>query len=145
MDIFIHTGLYSVNFEYYLPSCLIMKKIAIPVEGEMIFDHFGGASTFRIYSTKDREIISSKDHTPPPHEPGVIPSWIHSLGVTDLLVGGIGPRAVNNLEKNNIVVTKGVAPGMADEIIRKYLNGELEASGENCNHDHHHHHHHHKH
>ena len=32
---------------------------------------------------------------PPEHRPGVYPRWVAALGVTDVIAGGIGQRAID--------------------------------------------------
>jgi len=61
-------------------------------------------------------------------------------GVTVMLAGGIGNGAINVLNNNGIEVIRGCA-GSSDQIVIKYLKGEVTDSGTNCNSfDHHHHH-----
>ena len=115
-----------------------MRKIAIPVNGDILHAHFGGAGAFKIYIVEDNKVVEIQMATPPAHEPGVIPKWVAEIGVTDIILGGIGQRAVTIFEHFNINVVKGAAEESADLIIEKYLSGSLLASGENCNHDHDH-------
>lgn len=124
-----------------------MRKIAIPVNGEVLHGHFGGAGMFRFYAVNNDKVVNVESITPPPHEPGVIPRWVAEMGASEIILGGIGQKAVSILEHKNIKVIKGAAEENADSIIEKYLAGKLETSEENCNHDHQHHHgdHHHHH
>ena len=32
---------------------------------------------------------------PPPHEPGVLPGWLHHLGADVIIAGGMGQRAIS--------------------------------------------------
>jgi predicted Fe-Mo cluster-binding NifX family protein len=124
-----------------------MKKIALPLEGEMIHGHFGGAKLFKFYTVEDKNIVDTELKVPPPHTPGAIPRWIAENEVTDLIICGIGQKAVSILEHHNVKVMKGVAVKKADELVKDYLEGVLETSNENCgghghhgHHDHDHHH-----
>ena len=117
-----------------------MRKIGIPVDGKNLHGHFGGASMFKFYFIEDNKVVDTEKLVPPPHHPGVIPRWIADQGVTDVILGGVGQKAVAILEHFNIKVTKGVGEYEADKVIEDYLAGTLEASEENCNHDHHQHH-----
>ncbi|MBC8489043.1 MAG: chromosome partitioning protein ParA, partial [Bacteroidetes bacterium] len=56
-------------------------KIAIPLTGGKLSAHFGHCEQFGIYEVDDENIITSELVTPPPHEPGVFPKWLHELGV----------------------------------------------------------------
>lgn len=112
-----------------------MRKIAVPVNGENVHAHFGGAPFFKFYSIEDDKIVNTELVVPPNHEPGVLPRWMQENGVTDLILVGIGARAVNILQQLNIQVAKGVGEENADEVVKKYIAGTLDASGENCKHD----------
>ena len=50
-------------------------KIAIPVEAERVSMHFGHCQEFKIYEVdeENRSILATTSHTPPPHQPGVLP------------------------------------------------------------------------
>ena len=122
-----------------------MKKTAIPVNGEILHAHFGGAGAFKFYFIENNKVVKTQMAVPPAHEPGVIPKWVAEMEVTDIILGGIGQRAVSIFEHFNINVIKGAIEENADLIIEKYLAGSLVASGENCNHDHDHGHHDHGH
>ncbi len=116
-----------------------MRKIALPVNGEMLHGHFGGAGQFKFYHVEDGNVVGSELQVPPPHSPGAIPRWIIEQGVTDLIVCGIGQKAVAILEQHNVKVAKGAPVKNADEIVEEYLKGTLDASGEECKgHGHHH-------
>ena len=70
-------------------------KIAIPVEAGRVSMHFGHCQQFEVYEVNetDHTIIGKAAHTPPPHEPGVLPRWLHELGANVIITGGMGPRA----------------------------------------------------
>ncbi|MFC1552261.1 NifB/NifX family molybdenum-iron cluster-binding protein [Candidatus Latescibacterota bacterium] len=70
----------------------------------------------------------------PPHEPGVLPAWLHGLGATHIIAGGMGSRAQNLFEQNDIKVIIG-APNIApEELVSMHVDGTL-VSGENvCDH-----------
>ncbi len=83
-----------------------MGKIAIPVVDGQLNSHFGHTNQFYIYETTDSKIINEEILTPPPHEPGVFPKWLADMGVTDVISGGMGQRAISlfNLSKINVFV-----------------------------------------
>jgi len=122
------------------------EKIAVPADENGILDgHFGHCRFFDLYETNENQIISDKKLIPPPHEPGVLPKWLVEIGVTDVIVGGIGDRAIKILQHFKINVHKG-APALESKIlVESLLNHTLELSENNCNHDHHTHQHKHEH
>ncbi|NPA67516.1 MAG: ATPase [Chlorobi bacterium] len=115
-----------------------MKKIAIPVSEGILSAHFGHAPYFYFYYVEDGKIIKEQMEMPPPHEFGVIPNWLAENEVTDLITGGIGPKAVDILNNRNINVFTGAPADNPAEIIRKFIAGTLKTTANLCNHDHNH-------
>ena len=117
------------------------EKIAIPVnENEMLEGHFGQTKAFAIYNIENNKISAKEVLTPPPHAPGVLPKWINSNGVTDLLASTMGERAKKILDYFNVEVHLGTPTMAADEIVEKFLAGKLEFDPKLCDHHHHHNH-----
>jgi predicted Fe-Mo cluster-binding NifX family protein len=125
------------------------KKIAVPVDGNGVLDsHFGHCQFFEIFETNDNKIVSQLKVTPPPHEPGVLPKWLVKEGVTDVIAGGIGDKAIKILNHFQINVHKGAPILYSNSLVESFLDETLQLSENNCNHDHqheHHHNHHHEH
>jgi len=113
-----------------------MKKIAIPVENGNLCTHFGGAKQFQISEIQDDKIVKTDILDAPKHEPGVLPKWLGSLNVTDVLAGGMGERAITLLEQNNIKAHTGVSADTIENILNKFINGSLVITFAKCNHDH---------
>lgn len=111
-----------------------MKKIAIPLLNKTLCSHFGHSQEFVIYETSDHEVINVSHLPPPPHEPGTIPRWLHEQGVTDIIAGGIGQRAIQILLDNDINVYVGVEAKTADELVKDFLEGTLKAGVNLCDH-----------
>ncbi|WP_022854065.1 NifB/NifX family molybdenum-iron cluster-binding protein [Thermodesulfatator atlanticus] len=106
-------------------------KIAVPIEGEMVAEHFGHAPQFAIYEV-DGDGIRKEIHVPPPHEPGVIPQWLASLGVNCILCGMLGRRAIGYFEEYGIKVVSGVPAMPADEAVAAFVAGTLRVSPRLC-------------
>ncbi len=128
------------------------KKIAIPInENEILEGHFGQTKAFAIYKVENNKITAKEILTPPPHAPGVLPKWINENGVNELLVSTMGERAKKILDYFNVAVYLGSPAMTADELMAKFLAGELEFDPQLCDHhhdhdhEHEHDHHHHNH
>ena len=106
-------------------------KIAVPLEGDLVAEHFGHAPAFAIYSVDDNK-VNKEILTPPPHEPGVIPRWLNSLGVTHIISGNMGWRAKEFFESFGIEVITGAPPVPADEVISAFLSGNLNLEPRFC-------------
>lgn len=111
-----------------------MKKIAIPLLNNLLCSHFGHCQQFGIFETDDTKIINVEKHTPPPHEPGTYPKWLHEIGVTDVISGGMGQRAIQLMLDNKINVFVGVAQKPSEELVMELLNGSIEAGVNMCDH-----------
>ena len=121
--------------------------IAVPVREGRFSSHFGGAAAFALYTVDETGREVSRQHlaSPPEHGRGVFPVWLRQQGVTTVFAGGMGPRASNILVGHGIDVVLGVQGDDPDTVVRAYLGGTLEFSGELCHehgfHDCGHHHH----
>lgn len=115
------------------------KKIAIPVDASGILDgHFGHCKLFAVITTVGGEVISEDKLVPPPHEPGVLPVWLADRGVTDVIAGGLGQKAIELFNKKNVNVFVGAPQLTAGELIEGYFNNSLTLTANYCNHDHNH-------
>lgn len=111
-----------------------MRKIAIPLQQNTLCSHFGHSEAFAVFTTENGSITKQDQLPPPPHEPGVIPKWLHEQGVTDIIAGGIGQRAIQILLDNKINVFVGVAPKPPEELVKDLLTDNLQAGVNLCDH-----------
>jgi Mrp family chromosome partitioning ATPase/predicted Fe-Mo cluster-binding NifX family protein len=111
-------------------------KIAIPVENGHLCTHFGHCAEFAVYdidpATKTTRAKST--HVPPPHEPGVLPRWLHEQGANVIITGGMGQRAQQLFAQNGIQVVLGAPPDLVDGIVAAYLQGTLQTGANPCDH-----------
>lgn len=115
----------------------MIKKIAIPVDNNGILDaHFGHCKFFEILQVEEEKIVSQEKVTPPPHEPGVLPKWLADKGVTDVLAGGMGNKAIQIFNHNNVNVFIGAPKLEANELAKGFLEKSIEFSANYCDHDH---------
>lgn len=112
----------------------MLKRIAIPLENGILCAHFGHCQQFAIIDAESTNIINEVLITPPPHEPGLLPAWLSEKGVTDVIAGGMGQRAIDlfNQQKINVYVGAPVKPSttLAEEL----LAGKLLAGANLCDH-----------
>ncbi len=111
-------------------------KIAIPIVKEQVSLHFGHCEQFAVFQIDDdsNKIIYRSNYTPPAHEPGVLPKWLHGLGVDVIISGGMGQRALQLFVENNIKVVTGAQSGKLEDIVRDYLKNELVTGQNICDH-----------
>lgn len=108
-------------------------KICIPIEGMMVSQHFGHTPEFLIVTIDDGKILSKKVEKSPGHEPGLLPKLMASWGVTTVITGGLGKRALDMFDERKIEVISGVT-GTADEALNAFLEGKLVAGENMCDH-----------
>ncbi len=94
--------------------------------------HFGRTPFFVVAEIAGGEIVNSKCLASPSHGQGCsMPGFVHSLGATSVIVGGIGGGAVNGLARCGIEVIAG-ASGNAGDALRSYAAGTLDPGEPGC-------------
>ena len=111
------------------------KKIAVPVDENGILDgHFGHCKFFSVITVKDNEITEEKILVPPPHEPGLLPRWIAQQGVTDVLAGGMGQKAIQIFNYNEVNVFVGAPQKSAKDLVKGFLDASIQFTANYCDH-----------
>jgi len=112
-----------------------MKQIiAIPTKNNCLCQHFGHCEKFAIFHSDGSTIISESLLDPPPHEPGLLPAWLASKGITHIIAGGMGQRAIMLFRQNNIEVSTGAAEKPAKMLAEDFLGNKLETGTNACDH-----------
>ncbi len=111
-------------------------KIAIPVADGRLCMHFGHCEQFAIVDVDEssRAVTATRYLTPPPHEPGVLPRWLHEQGATVILAGGMGQRAQSLFAESGVQVVVGAPPVAVDKVVAAYLSGTLQVGPNACDH-----------
>ena len=110
------------------------KRIAIPLENGILCAHFGHCEQFAIIDAEDKSIVKESLITPPPHEPGLLPGWLATKGVTDVIAGGMGQRAIGLFNQQKINVFVGAQIKDPKELVSDLLNDTLAAGANYCDH-----------
>ena len=110
-------------------------KIAIPLVQGHLSLHFGHCEQFALVEVDgDKQIVGQTLLTPPAHEPGVLPAWLHEQGASIILASGMGQRAQQLFKQNGIDVVIGAPPETPEALVKAWVNGSL-ATGDNiCDH-----------
>jgi predicted Fe-Mo cluster-binding NifX family protein len=113
-------------------------RIAVPTnDRERVEAHFGHCREFAILECDGSEIRNCEYVTPPPHAPGVIPTFVAEQKASVIICGGMGQMAVNLFKKNNIEVILGAQGSIIDNLNR-FLADDLVSTGSVCEHHHQH-------
>ncbi len=114
----------------------ITMKIAIPIAEGKLAMHFGHCAEFAMVEVdaKTKTITGKQSLTPPPHEPGVLPRWLHEQGVHVIIAGGMGSRAQALFVENGIKVMIGAPSESPEVLVAAYLAGTLQTGANVCDH-----------
>ena len=111
-------------------------RIAIPLAGGRLCMHFGHCEQFALVEAdaRTKAVTAASYLTPPPHEPGVLPRWLHEQGADVIIAGGMGRRAQDLFSQSGIEVVVGAAGGSPEDLAAAYLDGSLAAGPNACDH-----------
>ncbi len=101
------------------------QQLALPLDENGFCAHFGRASEFflcdveRDGNTAGRSRVVMKKLKPGQCES--VPDWLHSMGTTLVLAGGIGPVAQRRLKDLGIEVAAGFRGDSAEQVLGDWL------------------------
>lgn len=121
-------------------------RIAIPDNNGEVNQHYGQSRFFSIIDINNDQSIVIADSISTQelqHNHTGLAEFLKRQGVEVVIVGGIGPGAVEGLEAYGLKVLFG-ASGAVKSVAESFAKGEFVSNRVICgNHDHGHHHHHH--
>lgn len=123
-------GTYLCSMEYRFNN---IQKIAVPTRDDMVDDHFGHCDHYTIFTIENNKVAARESYPSPQGcgcKSGIAPV-LKNMGVKVMLAGSMGEGAKNVLGANDIKVVRGCS-GNVDELVAKYLAGEISDSGEGC-------------
>ncbi|MBN2261336.1 MAG: NifB/NifX family molybdenum-iron cluster-binding protein [Prolixibacteraceae bacterium] len=112
----------------------MIKKVAIPVNNGMLDGHFGHCKQFAIFDINNKEVIGESAIDAPPHEPGLLPKFLSEKGVTDIIAGGMGHKAITLFQENGVNVFVGAPQLSARNLIDGFLNNTIRFNANYCDH-----------
>jgi Mrp family chromosome partitioning ATPase/predicted Fe-Mo cluster-binding NifX family protein len=110
------------------------SRIALPLDGDRVSAHLGHSARFAVYDIEGGKVVGEKFVEPPPHAPGVIPSWLSEQGVTVVIASGLGRRAISLFERAGIRVLSGAPQAPPRDVVNAYLQGALKTGENVCDH-----------
>ena len=110
------------------------KKFAIPVKNGLLDEHFGHCSHFALVDVESNEIVAESLVEAPPHQPGMLPPWLAERGVTDVIAGGVGNRAIQIFNQHKVNVFVGAPKLSPKELVEGFYNNTLTFSSNYCDH-----------
>jgi len=113
---------------------IMTKTIAVPTVAGKACQHFGHCERFAIIEVSDGAVTSSCMVTPPAHQPGLYPRFLAEQGVTVVLAGGMGQKALDLFAQQGIEVLMGMPPEDPTALATAYLQGNLRSADNACEH-----------
>jgi ATP-binding protein involved in chromosome partitioning len=110
--------------------------IAVPEVGGVLGQHFGHCERFVLFEADatSKTVVGSRTLEAPPHEPGLLPRWLHEQGATVILAGGMGSRAQSLFGQNGVKVVTGAPSYAPAQVVAAYLSGTLQTGDNVCDH-----------
>jgi predicted Fe-Mo cluster-binding NifX family protein len=111
-------------------------KIAVPLAGGRLAAHFGHCEAFALLEADPETGAPGPvtTLTPPPHEPGLLPRWLHAQGVDVIIAGGMGRRAQDLFQKQGIAVHIGAPAETPEALAQAFLDKTLQTGPNVCDH-----------
>ena len=111
-------------------------KIAIPAADDKLCPHFGHCEYFVLMDvdTEKKEIEKMTEITSPPHQPGMLPQWLADQDVDLIIAGGMGARALDLFNRQNIKVIIGANSESPEKLVNDFLAGNLQSGANVCDH-----------
>jgi predicted Fe-Mo cluster-binding NifX family protein len=110
------------------------KRIAVPTSNDMLDEHFGHCKKFTIIDIEEGKVINTIALDAPPHQPGLLPPWLAERGVTDVIAGGMGQRAIQIFNQHGVNVFVGAPRLSPYELVEGFMNGSLVFNANYCDH-----------
>ena len=101
-------------------------KIAMPQQDGVLFEHFGRAKEFVIYTVTDLDPVTSEVIAPEDLSHEAVARALKERGVEVVLCASIGEHARAALEGEHMLVFSGITGG-TDDVLERFLQGELES------------------
>ncbi len=111
-------------------------KIAIPIAEGKLCMHFGHCEEFALIDvdSSGKQILAKDKVEAPPHQPGLLPGWLAERGVTCVIAGGMGQRAIGLFQEQGIQVITGAPSEEPEKIVTQFLNNNLAIGTNACDH-----------
>jgi ATP-binding protein involved in chromosome partitioning len=111
-------------------------KIAVPMAAGSLCQHFGHCEQFVLFDVDadKKTVLNTTRVVPPPHEPGLLPTWLQEQGADMIIAGGMGSRAQELFLGKGIQVVTGASSEAPEKVVADYLRGELATGANVCDH-----------
>lgn len=106
-------------------------RIAIAHDNGMVSEHFGHAPEFIFIDIEEGKVISKQTVKSPSHGHGIVPHFLARNNVKVVIAGGMGHGAIAQCQHSGIEPFTAIK-GNVDEVVEKFLKGELKSETIPC-------------
>ena len=106
-------------------------RIAISTDRGNVSAHFGRCPSFTIVDIENGRVTNKEEIVNPGHHPGFLPQFLHDKGVSCIVAGGMGQRAVQLFAEQGIERVVGIS-GTINDVVDKIAGGKLEGGESLC-------------
>lgn len=110
------------------------KKIAIPATNGVLNAHFGHTQQLAIFELVNNQVVNESILDAPPHEPGLLPKLLSENGVTDVIAGGMGAKAIQLFQSAGVNVFIGAPQLPVRNLVDGFINKTIAYSANYCDH-----------
>jgi len=113
-----------------------MKIAVSTTQNNTVDAHFGHCEFYTVFTIDENKNIENKEIIQSPQGCGCksnIVGTLRQMGVKVMLAGNMGEGAVNVLSNHGIAVYRGCS-GDVTKLVQEFVNGQVNDSGETCDH-----------
>ena len=107
-----------------------MRKIAIPVINNSLSEYFGNCQHYEVFEIVDGHIVNKSVAIPPAKDIELLPAWVASQKITDVITYKIDKRIISLFIQEKINLFVGIKVNSPLKIIDDYLNGTLKSDND---------------
>ncbi len=111
-----------------------MKRLAIPIENNVLSETFGQCSSCFFFDIDEkRATYSFQEQVPDDLESNLLPNWFLTQGTTDIVFHSVDASIVKRFIELKINVFVGIELLPANELLEKFENGNLKSDSKKLN------------
>lgn len=98
-----------------------MKRVAIPVNEELLSEYFGKCHHYKIFDIDKHIITEKKLDMPEISKIEELPVWASENGITDIIAYKIDKQIINLFNKYKINLFVGISRNSPEQLIEEFL------------------------
>ncbi|MFV0590854.1 MAG: NifB/NifX family molybdenum-iron cluster-binding protein [Draconibacterium sp.] len=104
-----------------------MRRVAIPIQNNVLSEYFGGCNYYEIFEIENDDIRKASIEIPEVEAADELPGWLEKRGITDVIAYKVKKEIIRLFASRKINLFVGVPQEDPARIIETYLSGKLES------------------